>query len=63
MGVSLIAMAGAGGWILGKHAVLLIDVPSEDTPRFQEAHIMAYDSACREVERTLLRGPKTEWWR
>ena len=53
IGMSTLAMTGAGGGVLGKHADLLIDVPSEDTPRIQEAHILAYHYICREVERNL----------
>lgn len=53
IGMSTIAMTGAGGGVLAQHADLLIDVPSSDTPRVQEAHIMAYHFICREVERNL----------
>lgn len=53
IGMSTIAMTGAGGGVMGKHADLLVDVPSEDTPRVQEAHTVVYHYICREVERNL----------
>jgi len=54
MGMSTIAMTGLGGGRLGKIAELVIDVPSEDTPRIQEIHVQAYHYICREVEKELL---------
>jgi len=51
MGMMTFAMTGSGGGALGPLSDLLFDVPSGDTPRVQEIHVLAYHYICREVER------------
>jgi D-sedoheptulose 7-phosphate isomerase len=48
-----IGMTGLGGGALAKGSDLLIDVPSRDTPRIQELHILIYHHICEQVERLM----------
>lgn len=48
-----IALTGKGGGEMGKQSDILIDVPSCDTPRIQEAHIMIGHIICQFVEENL----------
>jgi D-sedoheptulose 7-phosphate isomerase len=52
-GVYAIALTGRGGGALRGIADILIDVPSTDTPRIQEAHILIGHIMCEIVEREL----------
>lgn len=49
-GLTTIAFTGSSGGKLKKFADFLINVPSEDTPRIQESHIMLGHIICQFVE-------------
>ena len=49
-GVTTIAMTGANGGRMKDLADLLINIPSTDTPRIQEAHITVGHILCEQVE-------------
>ena len=49
----VIAMTGSDGGELKNHCLLLINVPSNDTPRIQEAHILIGHILCELVEQAL----------
>jgi len=53
MGVATVAFTGEKGGEVGAVAEHLIQVPSMDTPRIQEAHIFLGHVVCEIVERTL----------
>ena len=53
LGLTLVALTGEGGGALAALADVLIDVPSRDTPRIQEAHILIGHVLCAWVERAL----------
>ncbi|MEL6720009.1 MAG: SIS domain-containing protein, partial [Bacteroidota bacterium] len=48
-----IALTGSTGGRLAKHCDLLLNVPSNDTPRIQEAHILLGHIICELVESEL----------
>jgi len=50
MGMTTIGMTGLGGGALAKRSDLLLEVPSRDTPRIQELHILIYHHICEQVE-------------
>ena len=50
IGVSTIAMTGRSGGEMKTMADLLLNVPSDDTPRIQESHIMIGHIICQLVE-------------
>ena len=52
-GLHTIGFAGATGGRLKKHADYLINIPSTDTPRIQEAHILVGHIICEFVEANL----------
>ena len=52
-GVSIVAMTGNNGGKMAQMSDLLINVPSTDTPRIQEAHIMIGHIVCELVEKEL----------
>lgn len=52
-GVSTIAMTGATGGRMKALADLLINIPSTDTPRIQEAHITVGHIICELVEQAM----------
>ncbi|MBB4079313.1 D-sedoheptulose 7-phosphate isomerase [Lewinella aquimaris] len=52
-GCTLVAMTGAGGGELGALVDILINVPSDDTPRIQEGHMLLGHILCEDVERRL----------
>ena len=54
LGISTIAFTGESGGILRDLADILINVPSGDTPRIQEAHIMVGHIICELVEKEFL---------
>ena len=58
LGVTTIALTGEGGGQMGEMADILLNVPSADTPRIQEAHIMIGHIICEIVEATLY--PRTK---
>lgn len=49
-GMTTVAMTGLGGGKLKNLTDILLDVPSKDTPRIQEAHIMIGHIICQLVE-------------
>jgi D-sedoheptulose 7-phosphate isomerase len=53
MGVFTIGLTGASGGKLREVVDLLIAVPSEETPRIQECHILIGHSLCDVVERAV----------
>lgn len=52
-GLITIAMTGASGGKMREQADLLINVPSNDTPRIQEAHITVGHIICELVEQEI----------
>jgi len=54
LGISTVAFTGESGGILRDLADILINVPSNDTPRIQEAHIMVGHIICELVEKEFL---------
>jgi D-sedoheptulose 7-phosphate isomerase len=48
-----IALTGKSGGLLKEHALYLINIPSSDTPRIQEAHILVGHIICEIVEKEL----------
>lgn len=57
-GVLTIAMTGKGGGKMASLSDILIDVPSNDTPRIQESHIMIGHIICQFVEEELFQSFK-----
>lgn len=53
LGLTTVALLGKNGGENKKHADIAIIVPSEDTPRIQESHIMIGHIICDVVEDTL----------
>jgi D-sedoheptulose 7-phosphate isomerase len=54
MGLFTLALTGASGGQLRRLVDVLIAVPSEETPRIQECHILIGHSLCDAVERAVL---------
>lgn len=52
-GVYVIALTGESGGKLCKHCDLLLNVPSKDTPRIQECHVMIGHILCENIEKEL----------
>jgi D-sedoheptulose 7-phosphate isomerase len=53
MGVTVVAMTGESGGRLAEHADFLINVPSSDTGRIQESHIVFIHAISEHVEASL----------
>ncbi|HTN16155.1 MAG TPA: D-sedoheptulose 7-phosphate isomerase [Chitinophagaceae bacterium] len=53
MGMTTIAFTGASGGKMKAMARYLINIPSDDTPRIQESHIMIGHIICQMVEENL----------
>ena len=49
-GLFVIGLTGEGGGMVGSHCDILLDVPSQDTPRVQEAHLFLLHLLCLEIE-------------
>lgn len=58
IGGTVIGMTGSGGGKLKEHVDLLLNVPSEETPRIQESHILIGHILCDLVERGLFSPSK-----
>ncbi|NJB86500.1 D-sedoheptulose 7-phosphate isomerase [Lewinella marina] len=58
-GCTLIAMTGRSGGELGELVDILINIPSRDTPRIQEGHMLLGHILCEDVERHLF-GPSSQ---
>jgi D-sedoheptulose 7-phosphate isomerase len=56
LGLFTIALTGLSGGLLCEIADVLIQVPSAETPRIQECHILAGHALCDAVERALANG-------
>jgi len=56
IGMKTIAFTGAGGGRCAEFADVLIDVPSDHTPRIQESHMIAYHAICELVEKAIAEG-------
>lgn len=53
LGITTVAMTGFSGGKMKDSCDILINVPSLDTPRIQEAHIMLGHIICEQVERII----------
>jgi len=53
MGLFVIVLSGRDGGQIKEHADLSVLVPSDDTPRIQEAHILIGHIICQKVEEKL----------
>ena len=53
LGITTVAFTGATGGKIKELSDILINVPSTDTPRIQESHIMLGHIACELVEKNL----------
>jgi D-sedoheptulose 7-phosphate isomerase len=58
IGIQTIALTGETGGELKNYANLLINIPSEDTPRIQECHILIGHIICYLVEKNLFASAK-----
>ena len=56
MGVKVIAMTGESGGAMRDRADILLNVPSADTPRIQECHILIGHILCELVENEIFTG-------
>jgi D-sedoheptulose 7-phosphate isomerase len=56
-GMIVVAMTGATGGKMKDHADFLLNVPSTDTPRIQESHILLGHIICELVEEELFERP------
>ena len=52
-GMHVIAMTGRSGGRMKEHCDLLLNMPSEDTPRIQECHMLLGHIICQLVEEAL----------
>ena len=57
MGVDIVSMTGATGGKMKEFGGLLLNVPSTDTPRIQECHIMLGHIICELVEAAIFPRP------
>ena len=53
MGIFTIGLTGSSGGQLGEVVDVLIAVPSDETPRIQECHILVGHALCDAVEQAL----------
>ena len=53
LGMKTIALTGEGGGAMAEYADFLIAIPSKDTPRIQEVHILVGHIICQIVEEEL----------
>ncbi len=52
-GIKIISLTGESGGLMKQYSDILFNVPSNDTPRIQESHIMIGHIICELVEKTL----------
>ncbi|MDR1758826.1 MAG: SIS domain-containing protein [Bacteroidales bacterium] len=57
--IPVIALTGKNGGQMKLHADILLDVPSNDTPRIQEMHIFIGHILCQWIEEKLFERQKT----
>ncbi|MBP5677425.1 MAG: D-sedoheptulose 7-phosphate isomerase [Bacteroidales bacterium] len=55
LGISIISMTGSSGGKMREFGGLLLNVPSDDTPRIQESHIMLGHIICGLVETAMFK--------
>ena len=53
IGMSTIGMTGESGGLMRDDSDILLNVPSNDTPRIQEVHILIGHTICEIVELTI----------
>ena len=53
LGVLTVGFTGAGGGDMKKHCDFIIEIPSVNTPRIQECHMIIGHSICELVEQSL----------
>ena len=53
LGVHVVALTGEKGGKLRDHCDILLNVPSHDTPRIQEGHILIGHVICENIEKDL----------
>lgn len=54
LGIATIGLTGAGGGRIASLCDVLIDVPSRETPRVQEMHLVIYHFLCEQIELALI---------
>ena len=54
IGMVTIVLTGASGGLLKNYADILINVPSNVTPRIQELHLPIYHYICEKIEKNLV---------
>jgi D-sedoheptulose 7-phosphate isomerase len=52
-GLFPIGLTGEGGGTVGSLCEILLDIPSQDTPHVQEAHLFLLHLLCREIEESV----------
>ncbi|MEL7532290.1 MAG: D-sedoheptulose 7-phosphate isomerase [Bacteroidota bacterium] len=52
-GILTLGLSGQGGGALKAHSDFLLCVPTEDTPRIQECHLLLGHILCERIEKTL----------
>ena len=58
-GIKIISLTGASGGLMKDFGGILLNVPSTDTPRIQESHIMIGHIICELVEKTTVYSLRT----
>jgi D-sedoheptulose 7-phosphate isomerase len=58
LGMVVVGMTGATGGKMADLCDLLVNIPSEDTPRIQESHILVGHIVCEVVEQSLFSRPE-----
>lgn len=53
LGLTTVALTGAGGGRLAPLADMLVDVPSRHTPEIQQLHLCLYHHICEQIEARL----------
>lgn len=57
LGIKTIGFTGKNGGEINQHCDIIIKVPSRDTPRIQEAHLLIGHAICELVEKNLFSKP------
>jgi D-sedoheptulose 7-phosphate isomerase len=58
LGIHVVSLTGEGGGKLAALSTILLDVPSTETPRIQECHILLGHTMCGLVESALFDAPE-----
>ena len=56
-GIDIVSLTGATGGAMKDYGGILLNVPSADTPRIQECHIMIGHIICEMVEKAMFGSP------